>query len=267
MADRTARWRPGSRRVWNETVRRGWNQVSYRYRPRRTSSDCFGHLAKEYRGWLAPIGRSLPRGAAVLELGSGTGVPTARLLSRSFRVTGVDISDRQVRRARRLVPAARFLRADLSEVDFPARTFAAVVALYSFIHVPRQDHARLFRRVARWLAPGGWFLVTLGHSRYEGREARWLGTHATMLWSHYDAATYRRRLREAGFRIVRQEFVPEDDGGHELFWARVPGSLARRRPIARRPADGSGRRAPALPRRTRARRPRGGPGRPPFRSP
>jgi hypothetical protein len=30
-------------------------------------------------------------------------------------------------------------------------------------------------------------------------------------------------LTEAGLAIVEQQFVPEGDGGHALFWARQPG--------------------------------------------
>ena len=41
-----------------------------------------------------------------------------------------------------------------------------------------------------------------------------------MWWSHADVATYRRWLRQAGFVVLREEYVPEGDGGHSLFWAR-----------------------------------------------
>jgi len=212
---------PRSRSSWNEAVRLGWNRVSYCYRRRGASSDAFGHLERQYRRWLHPILTSLPRGAPVLDLGSGTGIPAALLLSRRFRVTGVDISDTQVRRARRLVPNARFIRADLASLEFPRESFEAVVSLYSLIHVPRSEHRALLGRIARWLRPGGWFLGIVGHSRYEGVEEDWLGSDATMLWSHYDAATYRRWLRTEGFRIVREEFVPEGDSGHQLFLGRL----------------------------------------------
>ena len=41
-----------------------------------------------------------------------------------------------------------------------------------------------------------------------------------MAWSHADAATYRGWLEAAGLAIVAEEFVPEGDGGFELFEAR-----------------------------------------------
>lgn len=42
-----------------------------------------------------------------------------------------------------------------------------------------------------------------------------------MFWSHADAATYRTWLGGTGFTVDRQEFVPEGDGGHELFLPRA----------------------------------------------
>jgi SAM-dependent methyltransferase len=216
-------------------VRLGWNRVSYRYRPRRATSDFFGHLEDDYRAWLDPVLEAVPPGSKVLDLGCGNGVPAARVLAERFRVIGVDISDVQVRRARRLVPRARFVRADLAEVNFPSGAFAAVVSFYSLFHVPREEQRPLFRKVARWLGPDGWFVAILGRTEYEGTKWDWLGSDARMLWSQHDAATYRRWFRAEGFRILRDEFIPEGDGGHQLFVTRKGRSRPARRASARKP--------------------------------
>jgi len=203
-------------------VRRGFNAASWRYRPRGSADDAFGHRAKENRRWLQPLFTHLPKGARVLDLGCGCGVPTAAILSERFAVTGVDLSDTQVARARRLVPNASFVRRDMTRATFPAGTFHAVVCLYALIHVPLPKQRPLLRSVYRWLRPGGWFLVVTGHEPYEGVQENWMGSGAPMYWSHADAATYRSWLGEAGFVIERQSFVREGAGGHEFFWTRAP---------------------------------------------
>ena len=63
----------------------------------------------------------LPAAARVLDAGCGCGVPVARdLVAAGHHVTGVDVSAVQIDRARRLVPAAEFVRADLTTLDLPA---------------------------------------------------------------------------------------------------------------------------------------------------
>lgn len=196
-----------------EIVRRGYDAVSHRY---RRDDDA----PAEYLDWLAALRRRLPDRARVLDLGCGNGVPVAKALAAAGHdVTGVDLSDVQVERARRLVPAATFRRADATEVAFPDSTFDAVVCLYALIHMPLDRQPPLLARIAGWLRPGGWLLATTGASAWTGAERGWLGGDATMWWSHADAATYRGWITDAGLRVEAEAFVPEGDGGHQLFWA------------------------------------------------
>ena len=203
-------------------VRHGWNRASYLYRS-TSGSDIFAHTLSDHEEWLEPLFRLLEPASDVLDLGCGCGIPDSQLLSERFRVTGVDISDVQIERARRFVPNARFLRADMSTVRFAPASFAAIVCLYSMIHVPLDEQPTLLARMHRWLHPGGLVLLTTGEEEYTGVENDWLGSNAKMYWSHADARTYRQWLTEAGFRVLRRTYVPEGTGGHALFLARKPG--------------------------------------------
>lgn len=229
----------------SDLVRRGYDALSYHYR-----SDDAGE--GRYAPWLAGLRERLPPGGAVLDLGCGCGVPVARSLARDgYRVTGVDISDVQIERARRLVPAGTFVRADATAMTFPAATFDAVVSLYSLIHMPLAAQPPLLRRVADWLRPGGWLLAVTGNRAWTGTEQGWLGGPAPMWWSHADAGTYRGWLTGAGLRVTGQEFVPEGSGGHALFWARKPrGDLQ----VSPPGAGATGRGRPARPSGRRSRR-------------
>jgi SAM-dependent methyltransferase len=169
---------------------------------------------------LEDLARDLPPGAAVLDLGCGAGVPVTRwLVERGFAVTGVDLSERQLELARRLVPGATFIRADMSELGFEPETFGAVVAFHSVIHVPRADHPALLSDIHRWLRPGGHFLATLTMTDFEGEEIDWEGWGAAMRWSHYDEETNRGMLRDAEFEIHYAEpRTTSGTGGDEETW-------------------------------------------------
>ncbi|MFI7400576.1 class I SAM-dependent methyltransferase [Streptomyces sp. NPDC049541] len=199
-----------------DVVRRGYDAVSQRY------DDAYGGDTK-YEALLGDLCRRVPAGSAVLDVGCGSGVPVARTLAAAgHRVTGVDISEVQVRRARERVPQAEFIRADATAAVFAPASFDAVVSLYALIHIPLAEQPPLLRRIAGWLRPGGWFVATTGHRAWTGSEDNWLGGGAPMWWSHADAATNRAWITRAGLTVEREEFVPEADGGHALFWARRP---------------------------------------------
>ena len=168
--------------------------------------------------WLDDLVARLPEGARVVELGCGGGTAETALLAGRFRVTGVDLSAEQLRRARERVPGADFHLADLTEVEFERGSLAAVVAFYSLNHVPRELLAPLFERMHAWLAPGGLLLAALGQSDLEGWTGDFLG--APSYFSSFPPETNTRLLREAGFTLRRDEVVAiqEPEGPARFQW-------------------------------------------------
>jgi SAM-dependent methyltransferase len=133
-------------------------------------------------------------------------------------VLGVDFSAVQVRRARRLVPAASLIQADMTDLRLQSGSLDAVVSFYALIHVPLADQRALFPRIRDWLRPGGYFLAIVGAGHWTGT-GPYLGT--TMFWDHADTATYLRWFEAAGLAPVWHRFVPEGDSGHSLILARA----------------------------------------------
>jgi len=173
--------------------------------------------------WRGELVSRLPQGARVLELGCGGGVPDTRLLAARFRVTGVDVSPEQVRRATAAVPSAEFVCADFTELELDRGSFDAVAAFYSFNHVPRDLLAPLFRSIRGWLVRGGLLVTALGTSNEEGWIGEWLG--ARMFFSSFPPLTNSRLVEEAGFEVLRDEVVdflePEGEAVFQWILARA----------------------------------------------
>jgi SAM-dependent methyltransferase len=196
-------------------VETGYDAVSFAYRADDAPDD-------EYGEWLGQLAEDLPAGAKVLDLGCGCGVPADRwLAARGYEVTGVDLSSVQIRRARELVPGARFMCADMSRVRFPPRSFDGVIALYSLIHVPLPEQQDVIRSIRTWLQSGGRLLAIVGAFAWTGTEEDWLGSGAAMWWSQEEPATYVRWFSESGFEVLWNPFIAEDDSGHTLVLARA----------------------------------------------
>lgn len=170
------------------------------------------------RAWAAELTSRLDDGARVLELGCGAGVPDTRVLAERFRVTGVDVSGEQVRRARANVPSAEFIQADFTALELEPSSFEAVAAFYSFNHVPHDLLADVFNRIHSWLVVEGLFLTALGTSDTPGWTGDFLG--APTFFSSFTPDTNRRLLGEAGFELLLDELVTflEPDGEATFQW-------------------------------------------------
>ena len=199
-------------------VRRGYDAISVAYRS--DDGDAAAASAEDvsrYSGWVAELAGLLRPGARVVDLGCGAGIPATReLASRGLQVLGVDFSVVQLHRAQRLVPAARFVQADMAALHLRPASTDAVAAFYSLIHVPLADQQALFPRIHDWLRPGGYFLAIVGAGQWTGT-APYLG--AGMFWDHADTATYLRWLQAARLTPIWNRYIPEGNSGHTLVLA------------------------------------------------
>jgi SAM-dependent methyltransferase len=203
-----------------DLVRRGYDTMSLAYRgdDGQAAASSAEDTAR-YFGWAAELAGLLPPGAQVVDLGCGAGIPATRdLAGHGLRVIGVDFSAVQLRRARRLVPAARLVQADMTALHLRPASADAVVSFYALIHVPLADQQALLPRIRDWLRPGGYFLAIVGAGRYTGTE-RYHG--ADMFWDHADTDTYLRWFQAARLMPLWHRYIPEGASGHALVLARA----------------------------------------------
>jgi SAM-dependent methyltransferase len=193
-------------------------------------ADAFGQWQKaivgsQRLGWLERLLALLPERPDVLELGSGAGVHSTRMLAERGRLVGIDVSAEQVRRARERVPAAEFVVDDFLKADFPRATFDSVVAFYVLNHVPRAELSALVAKIARWLRQGGHFLATFGAQEHDDVvQDEWLGV--PMFFGGLSPEQNATIVRAAGLEIVAEEVeeIQEPDGLARFHWvlARKP---------------------------------------------
>ena len=122
--------------------------------------DVFPHKSGQIIATQWMIDRLAP-GARVLDLGCGTGVPTAGMLAESgIEVVGIDVSTEMLALARRNVPTGRFVAMDALELDETLGQFDGACAFFCLLMLRRSDIPKVLRRIRSLLRPGG--LVTIG---------------------------------------------------------------------------------------------------------
>ncbi|WP_426368424.1 class I SAM-dependent methyltransferase [Streptomyces sp. E-08] len=153
-------------------------------------------------------------GARVLDVGSGTGRPVADLLVRAgCEVTGIDVSREMVELASAQVPGARFEQCDVRAFEAPAGGFDAVCAFFPLMMMSRAEAAATLRRMAGWLAPGGFLVTATVPADVEDVEIVWM--ERTVRVSSFSVEEYLRLQREdCGLDVLHHAlsvFAPDDD--------------------------------------------------------
>jgi SAM-dependent methyltransferase len=174
---------------------------------------------------LADLLERLPERPDVLELGVGAGVRSSRILAERGRLTGIDLSREQLRRARDRLPGATLIHGDFTSVELRPESFDAVVSFYVLNNLPPAELGPLLRSVARWLRRGGWFLASFPSSDNPGWRGEWLGTE--MFFAGLDPQANRRLTEEAGLEVEGDELETMIEPEGEVRWQWL---LARRPP-------------------------------------
>jgi SAM-dependent methyltransferase len=161
-------------------------------------------IVKAWAGEFCP-------GATVLDIGSGPGEPSTRILQEegltSYAIEG---SPTMVAAFRERFPGVPIEHNTVEASEFFSRTYHGVLAWGLLFLLEPAAQALVIEKVARALEPQGRFLFTAPRLPLEwsdgmtGRRSQSLGAH-----------TYDRLLRGAGLRWVA---AAEDEGGNHYFF-------------------------------------------------
>jgi SAM-dependent methyltransferase len=118
---------------------------------------------------------ALVRGRGIVaDVGCGPGHVAAYLRERGVDACGIDLSPEMIARARALHPDVPFEVGDVTALAAADGAWAGAAAMYSLIHLPREEVVVALRELRRALRPGAPLLVAF----HVGDEVR----HLDSLW-------------------------------------------------------------------------------------
>jgi SAM-dependent methyltransferase len=158
---------------------------------------------------------ALPPGAAVLDVGCGSGWPWgAALIDRGCRVTGLNASPRLIAHAARTLPEGHWAVGDMRDLDL-GRTFDGLLVWHSLFHLTPEDQRRALDRILAHAAPSASLMMTVPVEAAV-QIGEWRGEalyHASLGGPVYEAI-----LADAGFiRDPADEHAPSARAGAWLF--------------------------------------------------
>lgn len=186
----------------------GYERIAAEFLAGRGRAPATGIGARQVREWA----RTLPRGATVIDVGCGTGLPITRtLVDEGLTVYGVDAAKSFVSAFQQNLPGVPVACESVEDSSFFDRTFDGVVSWGLIFLLLPEVQRHLIARMSDILVPGGRLLFTscagteplVWTDVMTGLESRSLG-----------GTEYRKLLSAGGIRVLREY---EDEGENHYF--------------------------------------------------
>lgn len=185
---------------------RGWDAIAQQFIAAR--SDIGADIVRQ---WAT----QLPPGAAVLDVGCGSGAPVAdALVAAGFRVFGLDASPTLVAEFRRRQPSAQVACEPAETSRLFDRRFDGAVAIGLLFLLPAEAQRAVIARIAGALEPGGRFLFSAPRPA-----CAWTDSLTGQPSLSLGEEEYQRVLEQTGLRLTGQHM---DAGGNHYFDAAHP---------------------------------------------
>lgn len=208
-------------------IRKSWDETSLKY------DRCPGHgigTEQEKVAWKQELGRNLPQSPLrVLDVGCGTGAMGLLFAEMGHQVTGIDLSDGMMTKAREKACAQKlsidFRIGDAEHLPFNDESFDVVINRHLLWTLPHPEIA--LKEWQRVLKTGGVVLIVEGvwkDKSFPVRVKRILSDGLTRIFGHAHGGHYDQKLRS---QLPYDGGVPEETMVSDLKHAGFTGICIR----------------------------------------
>src|ERR1044072_4725551 len=144
---------------------------------------------------------NLPPGGRVLDLGCGSGLPTAKqMIDAGMSLVGVDESAKMLELAQRQAPGGEYRHGDLRDLPDELGQFDAVAAFFALLMLPRKDIPPLLSRCRELLRGPRLLCLGMVISDLDMFPISFLG--APTFVTAYPPADLRELVTDAGYEVL-----------------------------------------------------------------
>ena len=168
---------------------------------------------------LAAFTQHLTGQSQVLDLGCGPGRDVDFLTHLDCTVVGLDLSAGMLLEARKHLPQARLVQAELRNPPLASECFDGIWACASLLHLPRTDLNPALTELVRLLRkPGG--VLYLAMKGGQGEQWATGGNGRRIFFAFYQPDEIETSLAQAGFQIL-ERWTAKDQAGRDRPWINV----------------------------------------------
>lgn len=154
------------------------------------------------RALLDRFAEALGDSGPAIDLGCGPGHITRYLHEHGIDISGVDISAKMVKQAKKLNPGISFKKGDLRQLKEEDNHYSAAVAMYSLIHIPPEEMVQALLEIHRVLEPGGALLLAFHVGNEKQHLAQWWDRKVDLDFYYFRTLDMIVNLQQAGFEQV-----------------------------------------------------------------
>jgi len=177
------------------------------------------------RALLAMIAQQVGPAAPVGDVGCGPGHVAAFMAGQGTKTVGIDLSGQMVEVGRRNFPSVEFRQGDFLSLPAGDAEFAAVVALYSIIHLTTEELPAALREFRRVLRPSGLLLLAFHVGDEVHHRSEWFGREVELDFRFFEPTEVAELLEQSGFivdvRLVRRHYPHEVETRRAYLLARA----------------------------------------------
>lgn len=157
------------------------------------------HPYKESKSFLYLLDKK----SSILDIGCGYGRDSKIFADKGFKVTGIDLSKKMVKIARKLVKNADFKAMNMMTLNLKKESFDAIWANAAFCHISKKDIPKAIKEAYRVLKKNGIFYLSLKKGKGELLEADERYGGVKKFWSFFQKKEIEKILKKTGFKIIK----------------------------------------------------------------
>lgn len=195
-----------------ETTQKSYDSFSEQY-----AQTWGANWQSEDKQWIDEFLAKLPKNAAVIDVGCGTGHILQYCAANGHQVTGVDVSEGMLSQAKLQVPQAKLVQMHADSLAFPNNSFDGLISRYVLQHLTQVDVS--IAEFYRVLKPGGYAYVVIHVSNTDSLDESWYtfpNDGGKIKMNYHAPEDALNAVKSAGFSIEKKALIP--DGGNRNYF-------------------------------------------------
>jgi len=163
----------------------------------------------------------LPKGGSVLEVGCAGGRDAKKFFQKGFKVVGVDLVDSFLEEARKLVPAAKFIKMDINRLKIKKDSFDAIWANAVLLNLKKKDIPKILKKFYEIIKLDGKLHIRVKKGRGVGYKIDKLSSGQKRLFIYFSQKEIEKLIKGAGFKIIVSRIFSDESGRKDVKWISV----------------------------------------------